>query len=189
MLLARLSFCCVIPHGVGPCSGGFVPKLFPSFGMNDIVRPALRPVDRTKDGPEFISRYFLAWCVERKIELVHIEPGKPVQNAHVESFHAKLGDECLNASWFQNLFAARQKIAAWRREYKRGTAAQFVGVCGAGGVRPSSGSAPVAYGSLRAPTRPLPRDRSGAVRSSRCRMIGCAEIGGWSFVVGFGTPA
>ena len=72
---------------------------------------------RSDNGPEFTSRHFLAWCGERKIELVHIEPGKPVQNAHVESFHGKLRDECLNASWFQNLFDARRKIAAWRKEY------------------------------------------------------------------------
>ena len=70
-------------------------------------------------GPEFTSRHFLAWCLERKIEVVHIEPGKPVQNAHVESFHGKLRDECLNASWFQNLFDARRKIAAWRIEYNQ----------------------------------------------------------------------
>jgi putative transposase len=40
-----------------------------------------------------------------------------VQNAHVESFHGKLRDECLNASWFANLFEARRKIEAWRKEY------------------------------------------------------------------------
>ncbi len=72
---------------------------------------------RCDNGPELTSRHFLAWCIERKIDLVHIEPGKPVQNAHVESFHGKLRDECLNASWFGNLFAARAKIGAWRREY------------------------------------------------------------------------
>ena len=72
---------------------------------------------RSDNGPEFTSRHFLAWCLEKKIEMIHIEPGKPVQNAHVESFHGKLRDECLNASWFQNLFEARRKIAAWREEY------------------------------------------------------------------------
>ncbi len=72
---------------------------------------------RSDNGPEFTSRHFLGWGMERKIELVHIEPGKPVQNAHVESFHGKLRDECLNASWFANLFEARRKIAAWRKEY------------------------------------------------------------------------
>jgi putative transposase len=72
---------------------------------------------RCDNGPEFTSRHFVAWCLERKIELVHIEPGRPVQNAFVESFHGKLRDECLNASWFQNLWDARKKIEAWRIEY------------------------------------------------------------------------
>jgi len=59
------------------------------------------------------SRVLRLWtlALERKIEVVHIEPGRLVQNAHVESFHGKLRDECLNASWFQNLFEARRKIA------------------------------------------------------------------------------
>jgi putative transposase len=72
---------------------------------------------RCDNGPELTSRHFLAWCVERQIELVHIQPGKPTQNAHVESFHGRLREECLNVSWFQNLFDARRKIAAWRTEY------------------------------------------------------------------------
>src|SRR5512146_580668 len=55
------------------------------------------------------------WCVERKIELVHIQPGKPVQNGRLESFHARLREECLRVSWFQNLFDARRKIVAWRK--------------------------------------------------------------------------
>src|SRR5213594_2043945 len=72
---------------------------------------------RCDNGPEFTSRHFLAWGVERQIELVHIQPGKPTQNAHVESFHGRLREECLNVSWFQNLFDARRKIAAWKIEY------------------------------------------------------------------------
>ena len=72
---------------------------------------------RCDNGLEFTSRHFLAWCLEQGIELVHIEPGKPVQNAHVESFHGRLREECLNASWFGNLFEARKKIGAWRKEY------------------------------------------------------------------------
>jgi hypothetical protein len=48
---------------------------------------------------------------------VHIQPGKPTQNARVESFHGRLREECLSVSWFQNLFDARRKIAAWRTEY------------------------------------------------------------------------
>jgi putative transposase len=72
---------------------------------------------RCDNGPEFTSRHFLAWCVERQIELVHIQPGKPTQNARIESFHGRLREECLNVNWFQNLFDARRKIAAWRKEY------------------------------------------------------------------------
>ena len=71
---------------------------------------------RCDNGPELTSRHFLAWCVERQIELVHIQPGKPTQNGRIESFNGRLRDECLNR-WFQNLFDARRKIAAWRTEY------------------------------------------------------------------------
>jgi putative transposase len=74
---------------------------------------------RCDNGPELTSRHFLAWCMERQIELVHIQPGRPMQNGRVESFHGKLRDECLRVSWFGNLFEARRKIAAWRTEYNR----------------------------------------------------------------------
>jgi len=72
---------------------------------------------RCDNGPELTSRHFLAWGIERKIELLHIQPGKPTQNARIESFHGRLREECLAVSWFQNLFDARRKIAAWRKEY------------------------------------------------------------------------
>ena len=72
---------------------------------------------RCDNGPEFTSRHFLAWAVERQIELIHIQPGKPTQNGRVESFHGRLREECLRVSWFQNLFDARHKIAAWQIEY------------------------------------------------------------------------
>src|SRR3974390_3844558 len=74
---------------------------------------------RCDNGPELTSRHFLAWCVERKIEVVHIQPGKPTQHAYVESFNGRLREECLNVSWFQNLFDAKRKIAAWRKEYNQ----------------------------------------------------------------------
>ena len=72
---------------------------------------------RCDNGPELTSRHFLAWCIDRQIDLRHIQPGRPMQNGHVESFHGKLRDECLNTSWFRNLFDARRRIAAWKREY------------------------------------------------------------------------
>jgi putative transposase len=77
-----------------------------------------RPLSiRCDNGPELTSRHFLAWGLEQQIELVHIQPGKPTQNAQVESFHGRLREECLRASWFHNLFDARRKIAVWRRDY------------------------------------------------------------------------
>jgi putative transposase len=72
---------------------------------------------RCDNGPEFTSRHFLAWAVERQIEVIHIQPGKPTQNARVESFHGRMREECLNVSWFQNLFDAKRKITAWRTKY------------------------------------------------------------------------
>ena len=68
-------------------------------------------------GPELTSRHYLAWAIEWKIDLAHIQPGKPTQNGYVESFNGKLREECLRVSWFQNLFEARRTIAAWRRDY------------------------------------------------------------------------
>jgi putative transposase len=72
---------------------------------------------RCDNGPELTSRHFLAWAIEWRIDVVHIQPGKPTQNAGMESFNGKLRDECLNPSWFWNLFDARRKISAWQTEY------------------------------------------------------------------------
>ena len=72
---------------------------------------------RCDNGPELTSRHFLAWNLERQINLVHTQPGKPTQNGYIESFNGKLREECLRISWFQNLFEARRIIAAWRRDY------------------------------------------------------------------------
>ena len=72
---------------------------------------------RCDNGPELTSRHFLSWCEERKIQLIHIQPGKPMQNGHVESFNGRLRDECLNANWFRTVMDARAKISAWRDEY------------------------------------------------------------------------
>ena len=86
--------------------------------LDQIIAEREKPlVIRCDNGPELTSRHFLAWCIERRIELVHIQPGKPTQNARVESFHGRLREECLAVSWFENLFDARRKIAAWRKDY------------------------------------------------------------------------
>ena len=86
--------------------------------LHQVIEGRGRPqAIRSDNGPEMSSRHYLAWCVEHKIDAVHIQPGKPTQNAHVESFLGGLRDACLNVSWFWNLWDARRKIAAWRTEY------------------------------------------------------------------------
>jgi len=68
-------------------------------------------------GPEFTSRRMLSWAEDWKVGLIHIQPGRPMQNGHVESFHGRLRDECLNASWFRTINDVRCTLAAWREEY------------------------------------------------------------------------
>jgi len=72
---------------------------------------------RSDNGPEFTSRRMLGWAEDWKVGLVHIQPGRPMQNGHVESFHGRLRDECLNTSWFRTLNDVRSTLATWRQEY------------------------------------------------------------------------
>jgi putative transposase len=69
------------------------------------------------NGPELTSRALDQWAYERGIRLRFIAPGKPVQNALIESFNGRLRDECLNQHWFWNLGEARQIIEGWRLDY------------------------------------------------------------------------
>jgi putative transposase len=71
------------------------------------------------NGPEFRGRALAAWSEERGVRLEFIQPGKPVQNAYVESFNGRLRDECLNANWFTSLNDARRKIEEWRQDYNQ----------------------------------------------------------------------
>jgi putative transposase len=74
-------------------------------------------VIRTDNGPEFVGKAMLTWAHRHGIDLRLIEPGKPNQNAYVESFNGRLRDECLNEHWFTSLAHARAVIETWRREY------------------------------------------------------------------------
>ena len=86
--------------------------------LEQIIEQRGRPqAIRCDNGPELTSRHFLSWCEERRIQVLHIQPGKPVQNGYVESFNGRLRDECLNANWFTNLDDARSKIMQWKQEY------------------------------------------------------------------------
>lgn len=72
---------------------------------------------RTDNGKEFTGRAMLTWAHRHRIALRLIEPGKPNQNAYIESFNGRLRDECLNEHWFVSLNHARAVIRAWVREY------------------------------------------------------------------------
>jgi putative transposase len=101
----------------------------------------------TDNGPEFTSRAAESWSYRNKVRLEFIQPGKPTQNAFVESFNGRFRDECLNEHWFESLAEAREVIEEWRQDYNQ--------------VRPHSslgGLTPEEYASrlacLRAPSAP-----------------------------------
>jgi putative transposase len=81
------------------------------------LKRGLPKVIRTDNGKEFCGKAMVTWAHDRGIALRLIEPGKPNQNAYVESFNGRLRDECLNEHWFINLHHARTAIETWRREY------------------------------------------------------------------------
>ncbi|MEL6286898.1 MAG: IS3 family transposase [Pseudomonadota bacterium] len=103
------------------------------------------------NGPEGTSRAMFDWSERTGVRLRFIEPGKPVQNAFVESLNGKLRDECLNLHWFRSLRHAREEIAAWRRHYntERPHSAlgylspkEFLSLTTAPSLEPLAGSAP-----------------------------------------------
>ena len=69
------------------------------------------------NGSEFASKALDAWAYAHGVKLDFIRPGKPVENAMIESFNGRFRDECLNAQVFLSLHDARQKIEAWRLDY------------------------------------------------------------------------
>ena len=71
----------------------------------------------TDNGPEFAGKALDAWAYRRGVKLHFIRPGKPVENAYVESFNGKFRDECLNEHWFTSLAHARDVIEGWRQDY------------------------------------------------------------------------
>jgi len=71
------------------------------------------------NGSEFYSKAMDSWAYRHGVQLQFIRPGKPVENAFIESFNGKLRDELLNAELFMGLLDARQKLEAWRRDYNQ----------------------------------------------------------------------
>jgi putative transposase len=79
----------------------------------------LPAVIQSDNGPEFTGRVLDQWAYERGVKLQFIEPGKPIQNAFIESFNSRLREECLNEHVFVSLDDARSKIERWRIQYNR----------------------------------------------------------------------
>ena len=69
------------------------------------------------NGPEFVSKALDEWAYAVGLQLRFIQPGKPQQNAYIESFYGKFRDECLNEHWFMSMRHARQLIEEWRQDY------------------------------------------------------------------------
>jgi putative transposase len=107
-----------------------------------------RPVACVSDnGTELTSMAILKWCQEAGVDWHYIAPGKPQQNAFVESFNGRLRDELLNETLFTSLPQARAEIAAWKEDYNQ--------------IRPHSAIgnlAPAIYARLSAPE--MQRDRA-----------------------------
>ena len=70
-------------------------------------------------GTEFMSRALEDWAYQRGVQLDFIRPGKPVENAFIESFNGRLRDECLNINQFLSIADAKAKIEAWRVDYNQ----------------------------------------------------------------------
>ncbi len=96
-----------------------------SFGSTDVIRKlediaferGFPGIVRFDNGSEFTSHAMLRWGAERKIQLHFIAPGKPTQNAAIESLNGKIRDELFNMHRFMTIFEARRAAADWMHDY------------------------------------------------------------------------
>jgi putative transposase len=82
-----------------------------------IITKGCPRVITTDNGPEFAGIALDRWAYNNQVRLDFIQPGKPVQNAFIESFNGKLRHECLNQHYFATIEEAKNIIEAWRLEY------------------------------------------------------------------------
>ena len=88
--------------------------------LDRVLGNARRPRSITVDhGTEFQSRALEDWAYRRGVQLDFIRPGKPIENAFIESFNGRLRDECLNVHQFVSITDAQTKIEAWRLDYNQ----------------------------------------------------------------------
>lgn len=106
---------------------------------------------RTDNGKEFRSKALEAWAKQNKVELLFIQPGKPNQNAIIESFNGRFRDECLNLYHFTTLHAAQQTIEHWRKDFNTKRPKKRLG-----GLTPAEYAANLTTNSKTAQTIELP---------------------------------
>ena len=85
--------------------------------MDVVLKQGLPGKIRVDNGPEFTSKILDQWAYLNGVELDFIRPGKPTDNALIESFNGHFRQECLNENWFLSLEDAREKIEEWRHHY------------------------------------------------------------------------
>ena len=86
--------------------------------LTDLIEARSRPDSIVCDnGTEFTSKAMFFWSKESHVKLSFIQPGKPIQNAFIESLNGKFRNECLNQHWFRTLDEARYEIDRWREHY------------------------------------------------------------------------
>jgi hypothetical protein len=108
---------------------------------------------RSDNGPELIAYAIQDWVEKASIKTIYITPGSPWENGHIESFHDKLRDECLNRDFFGSLLEARVILEAWRIEYNESRPHSSLGY-----QTPGSSRGAATLGSLRPelPSTPKP---------------------------------
>lgn len=95
-----------------------IPALYVTRVLDQVkAERGLPKVIRTDNGPEFAGRTMQTWAARNGVELRFIQPGKPVQNAYIESFNSRFRDECLSQHWFASLSHMRSVIDNWREDY------------------------------------------------------------------------
>ena len=87
--------------------------------MEVVQEKGLPKLIRMDNGSEFTSKRLDQWAYLNGVELDFIRPGKPTDNALIESFNGRFREECLNESWFLSLEDAREKVEAWRQHYNQ----------------------------------------------------------------------
>ena len=88
--------------------------------LDQLIHERTTPTTIVLDnGPELTSQLLDQWADHHNVRLQFIEPGKPIQNAFIESFNSRFRDECLNAHWFTSLSDAQLLIETWRLDYNQ----------------------------------------------------------------------